>query len=191
MKSVSLSNNELAVIAEGLKHYPYLHTMDLSDNRLEGKEAGRSIARIIVRQTNMEGGYQVNTLLLANNKVGTDGFTRICKALALRNQVYLQKLDLANNHIDDVKINFKSDKHYTQLTHLCLDGNKFRSTSYTRLSNLLWHSQQLVKISLRNCFLADSACEHLMVPISCNKKLKTVDLSNNEITNRGLNEMST
>lgn len=36
MKSVSLSNSELEVIADSLEYYPYLHSLDISENRLEG-----------------------------------------------------------------------------------------------------------------------------------------------------------
>jgi hypothetical protein len=44
MKSVSMNNSELAIIADSLEHYPYLHSLDISENRLEGIQAGKSIA---------------------------------------------------------------------------------------------------------------------------------------------------
>jgi len=81
MKSVSLSNNELAVLAEGLENYPFLHTIDLAENRLQGREAGVYLARIIKRQTNLKGGFQLDCLLLGHNKIGTKGFEEICKAI--------------------------------------------------------------------------------------------------------------
>jgi len=44
MKSCSLSNLEFRIISDSLVNYPYLHTLDISDNRLEGKDAGLSLA---------------------------------------------------------------------------------------------------------------------------------------------------
>lgn len=50
MKSVSLNNSELEVIADSLEKYPYLHSLDISENRLEGMQAGKAIAQILLRR---------------------------------------------------------------------------------------------------------------------------------------------
>jgi hypothetical protein len=67
MKSCSLSNLELGIIADSLVNYPYLHTLDVSENRLEGKDAGLSLASIIKRRMNLKGGIQTQIIIAANN----------------------------------------------------------------------------------------------------------------------------
>jgi len=51
LKSVSMNNQEIKILAKSLECYPYIHTLDVSDNRLTGKEAGIALASIIRRQT--------------------------------------------------------------------------------------------------------------------------------------------
>ena len=128
LKSVSLNNGELEIIANALTNYLYLHTLDISDNRLEGKEAGASIAKIIDRKTNLKGGIQLNTLFCSNNNLGTKGFKQICKVLANegdRVDAMLENLDIHNNNISNITMTFNGDRGYMYLKHLVLDNNKF------------------------------------------------------------------
>jgi hypothetical protein len=81
MKSVSLSNLELGIIADSLINYPFLHTLDVSENRLEGKSAGESLALIIRRKPNLVGGIQISRIFASNNLIGSKGFQEICQAL--------------------------------------------------------------------------------------------------------------
>lgn len=130
MKSVSLNNVELEIIANALENYPYLHTLDVSENRIEGKEGGYHLAKIIDRKMNFKGGIQLNTLLCAFNNIGSKGFKQICKILKNegdRNDTMLENLDIRGNNIDNVLITFRGDRGYMYLKQLIMDDNKFIS----------------------------------------------------------------
>jgi len=137
MKSVSLNNVELEIIANALVNYPYLHTLDVSENRIEGKEGGLHLARIIDRKMNLKGGIQLNTLLSAFNNLGSKGFKQICKKLKNegdREDTMLEYLDVRGNNIDNVLIKFSADRGYMYLRQLIMDDNKFNNQTYYRLS---------------------------------------------------------
>jgi hypothetical protein len=57
------------------------------------------------------------------------------------------------------------------------------------MANFLSKSNRLHTVSLKNCGVPDIACGLLFPFLSCKKKLKLVDLSQNEITNKGVFEI--
>lgn len=104
-------------------------------------------------------------------------------------QAEIEKLDLSNNKIDFLEYDFSSDRIFVYLKYLYLDGNRFKSNVYKNMAEFLSKSSRLHTVSLRNCGVPDKACELLFPFLSCRKKLKLVDLSQNEITNKGVIEI--
>lgn len=70
-----------------------------------------------------------------------------------------------------------------------MDGNKFRSNAYYNIANFFGKAGRLHTISLKNCGVPDLGCELFFPYWSSSKKLKLLDLSQNEITNKGVDEI--
>jgi len=70
-----------------------------------------------------------------------------------------------------------------------LDGNKFRSNAYYNIANFFGKAGRLHTISLKNCGVPDLGCELFFPYWGCSKKLKLLDMSQNEITNKGVDEI--
>lgn len=54
---------------------------------------------------------------------------------------------------------------------------------------MLTHSMQLTRVSLRGCGIQDGLCDYLAGPLIINKRLLELDLTGNELTDRGIYEM--
>lgn len=67
-----------------------------------------------------------------------------------------------------------------------MDDNNFVTVSYGRLCQMITHSMQMEKLSLRNCGFQDILCDYLTAPLIINRKMKEIDLSGNELTDRGI-----
>ena len=69
-----MTNTEIEGLAESLQDYRYLHTLDVSWNRLEGEVAGKAIGSILSRRPEADGYVQLSKIELSHNKLGNDGF---------------------------------------------------------------------------------------------------------------------
>ena len=83
LRSTTLGNEEVEAIAESLEDNLFIRHIDLAENRLEGARAGYALARIIKRSNEKFGGENLQTVILAHNKLGPSGFHAITTALAL------------------------------------------------------------------------------------------------------------
>ena len=159
LRSVTIDNEDIELLAASLQDYMYLLHLDLSHNRIEGQRGGAAIASIISRVTTKENGRTaLKHLNLAYNNLGTSGFLAMNEEVLLVNGNIIETLNVSYNDI--TKIRFpggnepSTDKFYC-VTKLILDGNVFKLTTYKSLSVLLARCSFMVHISLKKCQLED------------------------------------
>ena len=87
-------------LVEALDHYLYLHTLDLSYNKIEGAFGGKAIAKLLERSPESHGGIALKDLNLSHNKVGNIGFSIILESLALPNK----RIEYLNMNYNDIKL---------------------------------------------------------------------------------------
>ena len=73
MRSLTLGNDEIELLAEALHDYKYLTEIDVSHNRLEGTKGGAAVSKMISRGMNRKGGDDLKLLNLSHNKLGNFG----------------------------------------------------------------------------------------------------------------------
>ena len=129
LRSTTLSNEEVELIAESLDSNMFIRQLDLAENRLEGTRAGNAIARILKRKNEKRGGDDLQILILAHNKLGPSGFLAITYALALPS-VGVQKLDISYNDIRTLKqmrgVNENSPDFNFGVVSFIFDGNQLQ-----------------------------------------------------------------
>lgn len=78
-----LGTDDFQKLVECLRQskYRYLQSLDLSNNRLSGNQAGLVVAQLITREFQIDAGYNLNSLNLSNNKIGNKGVEHIFEAL--------------------------------------------------------------------------------------------------------------
>ena len=69
LRSVTMCNEDVELLADSLQDYLYLLSLDLSHNRLEGARAGIAIAKILSRKCLVRGGRDLSDLNLSYNKI--------------------------------------------------------------------------------------------------------------------------
>ena len=112
-------------IAESLQDYLYLHTFDLSQNKIEGLAGGRAVAKLITRSPEKNGGIALTKLDLSHNKLGNHGFSLILEPLTEQHK----RLEFLNLRYNDIKlfVGPMFEKSHFPLTigveNLVMDGN--------------------------------------------------------------------
>ena len=99
LRSLTISNDDIELISDGLQDYMFLTHLDLSYNRVSGSRGGTAIARIISRNMEEKGGLNLDYLNVSNNRLGEYGFTNILSEL-LNDDNKLQNLNIGYNNID-------------------------------------------------------------------------------------------
>ena len=80
---MTLSNEDVDLLAESLQDYIHLLYVDLSQNRLEGVRGGTVITHLLSRNCASRGGSDIQHINLANNKLGSGGFSTITTHLII------------------------------------------------------------------------------------------------------------
>ena len=96
-----MTNAEIEGLAESLQDYRYLHTLDLSWNRLDGEAAGKAIGNILMRRPEADGYVQLSKLELSHNKLGNEGFEAILESLKFDN-MHIDVLNVSYNNIKQI-----------------------------------------------------------------------------------------
>ena len=139
MRSLTLGNDEIELLAEALHDYKYLTEIDLSHNRLEGGRGGQAISKMINRGMNRKGGEEIKTLNLSYNKLGDLGCAAIITEL-LKTNTFIETLNLGYNQLEEIKLHVTLEPGTERIfaaTNLTLDGNRIKANSYHKLSTLL------------------------------------------------------
>ena len=139
-------------------NYKFLHTLDLSFNRVEGAAGGRAIAKLIGRRPERSGGIALTKLDLSHNQLGSEGLAPILEQLA-RPEERIESLNLDYNDITLVLGSQFESSHYTTaligIENFVLDGNPFKRGGYTRLAVLMRMLVPLSALSMRDCLVDD------------------------------------
>jgi len=188
LRSTTISNYEIELIADSLDNYMYLLSLDLSQNRIEGTRGGQAIAKIIGRHISKKGGVDIESINLSHNKLGDGGFCAINLEL-LTPDSDLESLNVAYNSITNIKLGIVleavSEKTYA-VKSLRLDGNTFKNTTHHRLANLLNNARKLSKISMAGCQLEDEGLVITFEALSSLREVRKIDYSNNGIFTKGI-----
>lgn len=74
LQNTSLSNEDFQRIVDGItqSNFKYLHTLDVSNNRIIGTIAGQLIAQLLTRNIEKDQGYNLHTLNISRNKIETN-----------------------------------------------------------------------------------------------------------------------
>jgi hypothetical protein len=82
LSGTSICAEDLQKISDSIckSNYKYLHTLDISNNRLTGVAAGNAIASLLKREQN-EQGYYLTNLNVSQNKLENKGAGMIFSAL--------------------------------------------------------------------------------------------------------------
>ena len=101
LRAITLSNDDVEILADSLKNYIYLTHLDLSHNRIQGSRGGSAISKILTRRMQDDhGGLDLEHLNLSNNKLGGFGCGEILIEL-LNDGSKLDTLNLGYNSIED------------------------------------------------------------------------------------------
>lgn len=158
LRSVTIGNEEVEMLADSLEDYLYLLHLDLSENRLEGMRGGILINRILARKCRKRGGQDLEYLNLANNNLGQDGFAAITHQLILSDCYERLTLNVANNCIEEIRLLIPIDSNSERIfnvSNLTLDGNLFKSTTLHKLASLLQSASLMTRVSFKSCGLGD------------------------------------
>ena len=129
LRSVTISNEEVDILADSFEDYLYLLHLDLSQNRIEGTRGGAAITRILARKPHLKGGQEILHLNISNNKLGSGGLATIVQYLITDDSHEDLTLNVGYNGIEEIRlltaIDSSSDKIFN-VKNLILDGNLFR-----------------------------------------------------------------
>jgi len=120
--------------------------------------------------------------------LGSHGADPIMRSLVSQNSMF-HTLNLTSNKIEHLPYNFKGDMDYTLIRNIIFDQNPFKSTSYYNMANFLGKSTHLVSLSMKSCGIPDFACEILFDKIFRLRRLLHLNLSYNQLTDKGLDEI--
>ena len=81
LRSLTLGNDEIELLAEALHDYKYLTEIDVSHNRLEGNKGGAAVSKMIARGMNRRGADDLRLINLSHNKLGDFGCAAIINEL--------------------------------------------------------------------------------------------------------------
>ena len=188
LRGTSLGNNEVTELAEALKHYRYLHTLDLSRNWLEGEKGGQAIAKILERCPEEFGFVQLKKLDLDHNNLGNQGFEAILDQLKYE-RMRIETLRIASNNISMIQgalFEKELNIHVIAIDHLVLDNNHLKTGTYYKLSNLISMMIYLKTLSLKDCLINDSGLRMCFEFLPLLRRLQKVDFSQNVITDTGI-----
>nr|AAO52698.1 MATER protein [Mus musculus] len=127
-------------------------------------------------------------LCLSNNSLGTEGVQQLCQFL--RNpECALQRLILNHCNIVDDAYGFLAMRlaNNTKLTHLSLTMNPVGDGAMKLLCEALKEPTcYLQELELVDCQLTQNCCEDLACMITTTKQLKSLDLGNNALGDKGV-----
>lgn len=127
-------------------------------------------------------------LCLSNNSLGTEGVQQLCQFL--RNpECALQRLILNHCNIVDDAYGFLALRlaNNTKLTHLSLTMNPVGDGAMKLLCEALKEPTCYLKeLKLVDCQLMQNCCEDLACMITTTKHLKSLDLGNNALGDKGV-----
>ena len=185
---MTLSNEDVDLLADSLQEYIYLIYLDLSQNRLEGARGGTVITRLLSRHCASRGGFDIQHINLANNKLGSGGFSTITTHLIFNSYDSLT-LNMAQNGIEEIHLQVSFNANIDLLfsvTNLILDGNPIKPRQFQRLAVLLAHASSLTQISFKQCKLGDDGLQATFIALVGLRKLTKVDYSSNNIFDEGI-----
>ena len=157
LRGTSIGSQDLLNLADAMKNYEFLNTLDVAMNRIEGVVGGRAVAMLIARQAQRQGGSPLTKIDLSYNSLGNEGLAVVLQQLA-EPDMRLGHLDLTHNSIDLIlgeMFETASGTSVVDVDHLVLDGNEFKKGGCYRLANLLGSMTHLLTLSLKDCMLND------------------------------------
>ena len=128
LRSLTLGNYEIELLAEALHDYKYLTEIDLSHNRLEGSKGGGAISKLIARGMNRKGGDDLKLLNLSHNKLGDFGCAAIINEL-LQPGAFIETLNLSCNQMEEIKFTVALEpgtERIFAVTNFNLDENRIK-----------------------------------------------------------------
>ena len=204
LKKIDISYNQITYkaansIATFLSHSSKLEELILSCNDFQKsclfkKIRSEKLTKFHVKFTLLEVDDIANVLMhnteledldLSNNKLLSDGITRIC--LTMKNILNLKRIDVSCNRItseaaDDIA-NILSRN--TNLQELYLSNNYLQSHGIVTLFNKMSTVSKLTHLDISSNKITDEAANEIADFLLHNSKLKVLDLSNNLIQAAG------
>jgi Ran GTPase-activating protein (RanGAP) involved in mRNA processing and transport len=168
----------VARMSKLLKIPSALRCLHLQMNRI-GSKGAKLIAEALKVNFNLE------VMYLSHNEIGNDGAFFMADMLRINST--LKRLYLEENSISDKGIcEIASALEFNSaLELLSLNRSRLLILGASQLSKALKRNTSLRKLSLNNCLITDDICSELMEGILYNTSLESIDLSYNEIRNRG------
>ncbi|XP_067292717.1 NACHT, LRR and PYD domains-containing protein 14-like [Pseudorasbora parva] len=214
LRSCQISDRGYADLSSALRSNPSLKELDLSENSI--KDPGMrqlsdlledhqcKLQKLGLRSCDIsDRGYatlssalrsnpsQLRELDLSENNLSELG-VKLLSALLADPQCKLEKLGLRSCHISDkgcADLSSALRSNPSHLRELDLSGNDIRDSGVQQLSDILKHPQcKLQKLELRSC----NICSYydLSLALRSNLSLRELDLSENNITDYGMQQLS-
>ena len=163
--------------------------IDLNLSSHEGINRNRLTARGIKNITKyLEKNYFIQTLNLSGNSLKNEGFDLICKGL--NNNISLLNLNLSNNDIRDTGIRHSLNKiNTTKLFSINLSNNPILDDGLILFTNSLRHFPELRIIRISNCGIEFKGFKELLKILQSVRRVETLDVSNNRLTNDRFDEL--